>query len=69
MNPDIRWPLGILFTLFGLLLTGWGVVGEPEIYRRSLGFNVNLLWGAVLLIAGVLALCAAWARRKPRSGP
>jgi hypothetical protein len=68
MNPDIRWPLGILFTICGLLLTVWGLVSDPEIYRRSLGVNVNLLWGAVLLSGGALTLCVAWVRRNRAGG-
>jgi hypothetical protein len=50
MGIDIRLPIGVLFTLLGLLLCIFGLVGDPAIYQRSLGINVNLGWGAVLLI-------------------
>ena len=58
MNLDLRFPIGLLFTLFGLLLTGFGVVtkGDPELYRRSLGINVNLWWGLFLLLFGLVML-------------
>ena len=58
MNFDLRFPIGLLFTLFGLLLTGFGVVtkGDPELYRRSLGINVNLWWGLFLLLFGLVML-------------
>jgi hypothetical protein len=45
-----------MFTLFGLLLVIYGAVGDKSIYQRSLGINVNLGWGAVLLVFGVVML-------------
>jgi multisubunit Na+/H+ antiporter MnhG subunit len=61
MNFDLRFPIGLLFTLFGLLLAGFGVVtkGDPDLYRRSLGINVNLWWGLFLLIFGLVMLFLA----------
>jgi hypothetical protein len=65
MNLDIRLPIGALFTLLGLLLTAWGVMGDAADYRRSLGHNVNLWWGLVVLAFGLLFL---WMGRKGTSG-
>ena len=58
MNFDLRFPIGLLFTLFGLLLSGFGLVtrGNTEMYQRSLGYNVNLWWGLLLLLFGLLML-------------
>lgn len=56
MGLDIRLPIGLMFTLFGLLLVVYGALGDKSIYHRSLGLNVNLWWGAVLLIFGVVML-------------
>jgi hypothetical protein len=56
MNLDIRLPIGGLFTLLGLLLTGYGLVSGSEIYQRSLGHNVNLYWGLVVLAFGLVFL-------------
>ena len=53
MGLDIRIPLGMMFTVIGTLLTGYGLVADRAIYARSLGINVNLIWGAVLLVFGV----------------
>jgi hypothetical protein len=64
MGIDIRLPIGVLFTLLGLLLCIFGLVGDPAIYQRSLGINVNLGWGAVLLIFGALML---WLGRRGSS--
>jgi high-affinity Fe2+/Pb2+ permease len=57
MGLDIRWPIGLMFTLIGALLTGYGVIkgGSPI----SLGININLIWGIVLLVFGVLMLLGA----------
>ena len=59
MRLDIRWPIGLLFVIFGVLLAGFGATSDPVIYQRSLGVNVNLWWGAVLLAFGVLMVSLA----------
>jgi len=51
---DIRLPIGVLFTLLGALLVVYGLASDPRIYQRSLGLNVNLGWGLVLLVFGLL---------------
>ncbi|MFY9557299.1 MAG: hypothetical protein WAV20_02970 [Blastocatellia bacterium] len=56
MGLDIRVPIGLMFTLFGLLLLVYGLISDKAIYQRSLGINVNLAWGAVLLIFGLVML-------------
>jgi hypothetical protein len=70
MNFDLRLPLGLIFTLFGILLTGYGLVSDPAIYARSLGLNVNLGWGAVILVFGIwmLRLALRARRRAPPGG-
>ena len=60
---DIRLPIGILFTLLGLLLVVYGLVSDPSIYQRSLGINVNLWWGLAVLAFGLLMWALARARR------
>ena len=42
MGLDIRIPIGLMFTLLGVLLTVYGVFSDKAIYQRSLGINVNL---------------------------
>ncbi len=54
MNLDIRLPMGMLFTIIGVLLTVYGAISDRSMYQRSLGYNVNLVWGLVLLAFGVL---------------
>lgn len=68
MGLDIRTPIGLMFGIFGALLVGYGIVtqGSP-IYQRSLGDNVNLEWGLVLLLFGGVMLWLG-RRRGPSSG-
>lgn len=56
MGLDIRLPIGLMFTIFGLLLAGYGLFSDKAIYQRSLGVNINLLWGAVLLVFGLVMI-------------
>lgn len=66
MGLDIRLPIGLMFTLIGAMLVIYGLVtgSDPEIYRRSLGINVNLRWGLVLLVFGIGMLALFWRGRK-----
>ncbi|HEY0304746.1 MAG TPA: hypothetical protein VGC44_07225 [Longimicrobiales bacterium] len=59
MGFDIRLPIGFMFALVGAMLTIWGVISDPAIYERSLGHNVNLIWGVVLFAFGALLLFMA----------
>jgi len=58
MNFDLRLPIGALFTLYGALLALYGAFGDKAQYARSLGLNVNLIWGLVLLAFGLSMLIA-----------
>jgi hypothetical protein len=65
MTLDIRTPIGYFFALIGAVLIVFGLVSDRAIYERSLGINVNLWWGAVLLVFGLFML--ALARRAVRN--
>jgi len=67
MNFDIRLPIGLMFGLLGLLLFAFGVFSDPELYRRSLGINVNLIWGAVLIVFGASMLWFSHRSQRHRS--
>ena len=55
---DVRVPIGGLLSVLGLLVAGYGLatIGNPQIYAKSLAFNVNLWWGAFMLIFGLALL-------------
>jgi hypothetical protein len=66
MNLDVRLPIGMMFTIYGFMLVVFGLVSDDAIYARSLGINMNLRWGGVLLVFGVVMLwLAARAARRP----
>jgi len=64
MNVDLRFPLGLLFIVFGVLLTLFGLFTDRAAYERSLFINVNLWWGLVMLLFGGLMLFLAWKKLK-----
>ena len=60
MGLDIRWPIGLMFTLIGALLTFYGVYSRTNVsHAGGTDININLIWGVVLLIFGVLMLLGA----------
>ncbi|RPI28198.1 MAG: hypothetical protein EHM61_05950 [Acidobacteria bacterium] len=54
MGLDIRIPVGLMFGIIGVILVVYGLVSDSRIYEASLGINVNLWWGAVMLVFGVV---------------
>jgi hypothetical protein len=54
-----------MLTAIGGLLAGYGALGDPSIYGRSLGINVNLVWGLVLALAGAGLLALASRKAAP----
>lgn len=58
MGLDIKLPIGLMFSIIGLLLTVYGFVtaSNAEMYTRSLHVNINLWIGATMLVFGVIML-------------
>lgn len=48
---DLKFPLGGLLAFYGIVLTCYGLFAE-ELYEKSLGINVNLIWGILMLLVG-----------------
>ena len=73
MKFDLRLPIGIMFSVFGAMLTIFGFISDKAIYEsHSLGININLGWGLVLLVFGVGMLVLAWratSKPNPPGGP
>ncbi|MGA2748771.1 MAG: hypothetical protein ABSG59_08345 [Verrucomicrobiota bacterium] len=68
MGLDIRWPIGIMFSLLGALLLIFGAAtsSDTEMYRHSLGININVIWGVLLLLfGGAMLLGAILGRKQP----
>jgi protein-S-isoprenylcysteine O-methyltransferase Ste14 len=51
---DIRWPIGFIFTLYGVILLIFGATANPEMFESSLGMNIDVWWGAGMLAFGLL---------------
>jgi hypothetical protein len=64
MGLDIRLPIGLMFSLIGVLMTGYGLVTPAEMYQRSLNINVNLWWGLVLVVFGAWMLFSTFRAAK-----
>ncbi|HOU01088.1 MAG TPA: LPXTG cell wall anchor domain-containing protein [Bacteroidales bacterium] len=63
---DIRIPIGLMFSILGVLITIFGVftASDSEMYQKSLGVNVNIIMGIIMLIFGLSMLF--FARRKKK---
>ena len=71
MGLDIRWPIGLMFSLVGLLLTifGFATKSDAEMYQRSLDININLIWGIILLLFGGFMLVMAMRQKAGTGAP
>jgi len=59
MQLDVRVPVGLMLGTMGVLLVGYGIAGDQTIYAKSLGININAVWGSVLIaVAAVLLVLA-----------
>jgi len=52
MHLDLRYPIGLLLTTYGVILAVQGAVVEAKV----LGLNVNLYWGSAMTVCGLAAL-------------
>ncbi|MFZ0964465.1 MAG: hypothetical protein WAO35_26675 [Terriglobia bacterium] len=54
MGLDIRWPIGIIFSIYGAILMVYGLVADVSIFQeKSLGVNIDLWWGVAMLVFGL----------------
>jgi hypothetical protein len=69
MGFDIRMPIGLLFTLLGILLVGYGAATQGSVMyaEHSLGVNMNFWWGVALLCFGGMMLALTRLRGKHES--
>ena len=55
MGLDIRIPLGLIFLITGGIMSAYGLMTRSSaIYERSMGINLNLGWGVVMFIFGLI---------------
>jgi len=70
MGLDLRLPIGLYFTLLGIMLGAYGLStnADAAMYQRSLDLNINLSWGGVLLVFGLAMLIPSLIDRKKNAG-
>ena len=55
MGLDIRVPLGLIFLVTGGIMSVYGfLTRNSAIYEKSMGVNLNLGWGLVMLVFGAV---------------
>ena len=61
MGLDIKIPIGLMFSILGIILTIHGIVtnGNTEMYEQSLGHNINLWSGLAMVVFGVFMLATS----------
>ena len=68
MQLDVRLPIGLMFSLFGVILAVLGLVKGSEQSQRLFGLNLDLAWGLVILAFGLVMLVFALRGRKKNDG-
>jgi hypothetical protein len=65
MGIDIKFPIGLMFTILGILLTFFGLFtsSDEALYSRSLGININLWSGSGMLVFGLFMLFLVYRSR------
>lgn len=55
MILDLRIPMGLMFTITGMILTFFGILTRHDavLYAKSMGINANFWWGLVMLTFGL----------------
>lgn len=63
---DIRIPIGLMFSIIGILISVFGffTMSNTGMYQKSLGINVNIIMGLLMLVFGLVMLY--YARRKKK---
>lgn len=63
---DIRWPIGLLFTVMGVLVALYGLISSARTRFVPLDnsaaerlINLNLWWGLIMLAFGIFMILGA----------
>ena len=62
---DIRIPIGLMFSILGVIISVYGIItgSDHEMYQKSLGININIIMGILMLVFGAVML---WFSRKKK---
>jgi uncharacterized protein YybS (DUF2232 family) len=63
---DIRIPIGLMFSLLGIIISilGFTTISNPTMYNKSLGININIIMGILMLVFGLVMLFFAFKKKK-----
>jgi len=64
---DVRWPIGLLFAAIGFAVAAYGVFASPQAAASAGGRNLDLDWGLVMLLFGLLMIWGGWIAGKRQS--
>ena len=64
---DLRYLIGGLFTVYGIMLTIAGFFTSEEEMAKAADININLWLGLLMLLTGIVFL--VWARLSPQKPP
>jgi hypothetical protein len=69
MGVDIKLPIGLMFTILGVILTihGFLTMANAELYKKSLGININLWVGLSMLVFGIFMLAFSKKLKRPQA--
>jgi len=58
MDIDLRIPMGMMFSMAGAVLLAFGLAtrNQADMFAKSFGWNVDLWWGAAVLVFGLIVL-------------
>lgn len=58
---DIRLPMGLMFSIIGAIIAVFGAItqGNAMYAKHSLGININLWWGVIMALFGMVMLFLA----------
>lgn len=59
MDFDLRYPIGLLLTIYGVILAAQGAIVGATV----LDLNVNVWWGGCMTVCGLATIYLARGRR------
>jgi hypothetical protein len=62
MSLDLRFPIGLIFSIFGVILAAEGIRRRVD----TIGVNINLWWGLVMLAFGIVMFLLAVFGKHPQ---
>jgi sulfite exporter TauE/SafE len=63
---DIRIPIGLMFSILGIIITilGFVTISDTAMYQKSLGININIIMGILMLVFGLIMLFFSRKKKK-----